>query len=304
MASGRILLPALVATVVAGGIAYITLADGPSAMAAPEAAAAATADVKIAEVDGSPITRGDVEKLYATIKQRAGAGAPPLDGIFWVLADQLVAAKLVNNAAAAEGLAATPDVQDAIKQASEQIVQQAYVQKLLAGTDNDALLKPAYDKLVASLKDDIEVRASHILVDSEDKAKEIIGLLNKGGDFAALAKKESNDPGSKDKGGDLGFFPREAMVPEFANAAFALEPGKVTAAPIKTQFGWHVIKVDERRPRKAPEFAEVKPQLLQEVQQNKVNDAIAALKAKAKVERFAAPGVPEIPPEAPAPKAN
>jgi len=166
------------------------------------------------------------------------------------------------------------------------------------------LLKPAYDKLVAGLKDDVEVRASHILVDSEDKAKEIIGLLNKGGDFAALAKKGSNDPGSKDKGGDLGFFPREAMVPEFANAAFALEPGKVTAAPIKTQFGWHVIKVDERRARKAPEFTEVKPQLLQEVQQNKVNDAIAALKAKAKVERFAAPGVPEIPPEVPAPKAN
>jgi peptidyl-prolyl cis-trans isomerase C len=121
-------------------------------------------------------------------------------------------------------------------------------------------------------------------VPTEEEAKKIEEQLKKGADFAELAKKESKDPGASD-GGDLGFFTKDQMVPEFSAAAFALEPGKISA-PVKSQFGWHIIKVEEKRPRKPPEFAQVKAQIENFVTRKAQADYVAKLRAEAKVERL------------------
>jgi len=120
-------------------------------------------------------------------------------------------------------------------------------------------MKKVYEEAAKQIEGEQEVHARHILVESEDEAKAIGAELKKGADFAELAKKKSKDPGASD-GGDLGFFTKDQMVPEFSAVAFALEPGKISD-PVKSQFGWHIIKVEEKRNRKAPEFEQVKSQI-------------------------------------------
>ena len=291
----RYLLPAAVVAVVVAGMAGVVTLTGQPGAAVAEVAMAPAASPTVAKVGNDVVTQKDVEQLYTAIKARMGEGVPPLDKIFWTLTDQIVASRLIIGAANAEGLPGTPEVQTAIKGATEQIVQEAFIRKVFAGLDDAAVLKPRYDKMVAGMKDEIEVSARHILVDDEAKAKALIAELGKGADFAKLAKENSKDRGSAEKGGDLGFFAKGMMVPEFDAAAFALEPGKVAQSPVKTQFGWHVLKVEQRRSRQAPEFDKVKGDLLNEVQQEKLNAAIATLKAKNKVELMAVPGVPPLP---------
>jgi peptidyl-prolyl cis-trans isomerase C len=145
-------------------------------------------------------------------------------------------------------------------------------------------MKKVYDDAAKQISGQEEVHARHILVPTEEEAKKIEEQLKKGADFAELAKKESKDPGASD-GGDLGFFTKDQMVPEFSAAAFALEPGKISA-PVKSQFGWHIIKVEEKRPRKPPEFAQVKPQIESFVTRKAQADYVAKLRAEAKVERL------------------
>ncbi len=307
----RYVIPAFVLAVILGGATVLVSAGSTRAEPAPAAAApaqtpaqtpaaaptaaAAVASPKVAEVAGEAITKNDVEQLYGAIKQRAGDAAPPLDKVFWMLTDQIVASRLIIAQAKAQDLDATPDVQNALKMAHEQILQEAYVRKLFTGLDSDESLKPRYDAMVAAYKGQEEVHARHILVETEDEAKALIAKLAAGADFAQLAKENSKDPGSKDQGGDLGFFAQDAMVPEFAAAAFALQPGKMTEAPVKTQFGWHIIKVDERRPRQAPPLAEVKQQLMAEAQQEKLQETIASLRAAANVKLFPVDGMPPVP---------
>jgi peptidyl-prolyl cis-trans isomerase C len=152
-----------------------------------------------------------------------------------------------------------------------------------AATTNEAM-KKVYDEAVKQIEGEQEVHARHILVESEDEAKAIEAELKKGADFAELAKTKSKDPGASD-GGDLGFFTKDQMVPEFATVAFTLEPGKVSD-PVKTQFGWHVIKVEEKRNRKAPDFEQVKPQIETYVMRKAQAEYVAKLREAAKVERI------------------
>src|SRR6266567_4352159 len=151
-----------------------------------------------------------------------------------------------------------------------------------AATTDDAM-KKVYEEASKQITGEQEVHARHILVETEDEAKAVKAELDKGGDFAELAKKKSKDPGSAD-GGDLGFFTKEQMVPEFSAVAFAMEPGKISD-PVKSQFGWHIIKVEEKRNRKAPEFDQVKAQIEQYVTRKAQADYVAKLRAEAKVER-------------------
>src|SRR5438874_3989096 len=151
----------------------------------------------------------------------------------------------------------------------------------------DEAMKKVYEEASKQITGEMEVHARHILVETEDEAKAIAEELKKGGDFAELAKKKSKDPGASD-GGDLGFFTKEQMVPEFSAVAFALEPGKISD-PVKSQFGWHVIKVEEKRSRKAPDFEQVKAQIEQYVTRKAQADYVAKLRAEAKVERLDKP---------------
>jgi peptidyl-prolyl cis-trans isomerase C len=151
----------------------------------------------------------------------------------------------------------------------------------------DENMKKVYEDAAKQITGEQEVHARHILVETEDQAKKIEDELKKGADFAELAKKESKDPGASD-GGDLGFFTKDQMVPEFSAVAFALEPGKISD-PVKSQFGWHVIKVEEKRTRKAPDFEQVKPQIETYVVRKAQADYVAKLRTAAKVERLDKP---------------
>jgi peptidyl-prolyl cis-trans isomerase C len=155
-----------------------------------------------------------------------------------------------------------------------------------AATTDDAM-KKVYEEASRQIVGEQEVHARHILVETEDEAKALEDELKKGADFAELAKKKSKDPGASD-GGDLGFFTREQMVPEFSTVAFTLEPGKISD-PVKSQFGWHVIKVEEKRNRKAPEFDQVKSQIETYVTRKAQADYVAKLREAAKVERMDQP---------------
>src|ERR1700712_3958087 len=152
-----------------------------------------------------------------------------------------------------------------------------------AATTEEAM-KKVYDEASKQITDEPEVHARHILVETEDEAKAVAEELKKGADFAELAKKKSKDPGASD-GGDLGFFTKDQMVPEFSAVAFALEPGKISD-PVKSQFGWHIIKVEEKRSRKAPEFEQVKGQIETYVTRKAQADYVAKLREGAKVERL------------------
>ncbi|HZE54304.1 MAG TPA: peptidylprolyl isomerase, partial [Bradyrhizobium sp.] len=152
-----------------------------------------------------------------------------------------------------------------------------------AATTEDAM-KKVYEEAAKQIEGEQEVHARHILVESEDEAKAIAADLKKGADFAELAKKKSKDPGASD-GGDLGFFTKDQMVPEFSTVAFALEPGKISD-PVKSQFGWHIIKVEEKRSRKAPDFEQVKSQIETYVTRKAQADYVAKLRETAKVERM------------------
>jgi peptidyl-prolyl cis-trans isomerase C len=155
-----------------------------------------------------------------------------------------------------------------------------------AATTSDAM-KKVYEEASKQISGEQEVRARHILVETEDEAKAVKAELDKGADFAELAKKKSKDPGSAD-GGDLGFFTKEQMVPEFSAVAFSLEPGKISD-PVKSQFGWHIIKVEEKRSRKAPDFDQVKAQIENYVVRKAQADYVAKLRTEAKVERMDQP---------------
>ncbi len=148
----------------------------------------------------------------------------------------------------------------------------------------DANMKKVYEDAAKQISGEQEVHARHILVETEDEAKKIAEELKKGANFAELAKKSSKDPGAAD-GGDLGFFTKDQMVPEFSKVAFELEPGKISD-PVKSQFGWHIIKVEEKRNRQAPSFDQVKPQIEQYVVRKAQADYVTKLRESAKVERL------------------
>ena len=170
-----------------------------------------------------------------------------------------------------------------------------------AATTDDAM-KKVYEDASKQIAGEQEVHARHILVETEDEAKAVEDELKKGADFAELAKKKSKDPGASD-GGDLGFFTKDQMVPEFSTVAFALEPGKISD-PVKSQFGWHIIKVEEKRNRKAPDFDQVKGQIETYVTRKAQADYVAKLREAAKVERMdQAAADPAAKPEAAKPEA-
>ncbi|MCB1556793.1 MAG: peptidyl-prolyl cis-trans isomerase [Alphaproteobacteria bacterium] len=160
-----------------------------------------------------------------------------------------------------------------------------FVERALAERISDDKLKESYDSLIASLPPVEETRARHILVPDEEKARALIESLNEGADFEDLAKENSTGP-SGPNGGDLGYFSKDQMVPEFADAAFSLPVGAYSKDPIQTQFGWHVIKVEDRRVRPAPSFESLKPQLEAQLRQQALNDLVEAWQTDANVQTF------------------
>ncbi|HZH28851.1 MAG TPA: peptidylprolyl isomerase [Azospirillaceae bacterium] len=267
-------------------------AQGPAQTTAPAPGKTdeANADPVVARVNGQEIKRSDVT---ATISQMPPQiQQMPVEIVFPAILDQMISMKLLAGAGYAQNLQNDPDVKERLRRAEERAVQEVYMQRQINARISDDKLRERYKEWVAENPPQDEVRASHILVDSEDKAKDLIKRLQDGADFALLAKENSTDPGSAPTGGDLGYFNEGDMVQPFAQAAFTLSPGALAAAPVKTQFGWHVIKVVDRRQGAVPAFEEVAPQLRNEMQQDVVAGIIEELRGSAKIERLGPDGTP------------
>ena len=260
-------------------------------------------DPVVAVVDGTEVRRSDVEAVARALPEQYRQ--VPFAQIYGMLLDRAIDFRLLANAAQEEDLADEPEVQAALEKARAEVLRDAYIrQEIEQGTTEDKL-RARYDELKqAEGFTQEEVHARHILVGSENEADEVIAALEGGADFAALAGERSVDPSARTNGGDLGFFRRQQMVPEFAEAAFALEPGERSQEPVQTQFGWHVIEVVERR-LGTPSFEETAPRLRPELAREIVTALVAALRDDAEIERFnldgsPMPAAPEAEPGAPA----
>jgi peptidyl-prolyl cis-trans isomerase C len=281
-------------------IALTLLATPVWAQAAKPAAAAK--DPVVARVNGFDLHRSDIEEAARSLPPQARQ--QPADKIYAALLDQMIATTLVAQAARKAKIQDDPEVKRRLVLIEDQVMAQLYVDHLVEKGVSEQKLKADYDKYIKTAPPREEVSARHILLANEADAKAVIEQLNKGADFATLAKEKSTDPAGKTSGGDLGWFSKDQMVPEFADAAFKLKKGEITQTPVKTQFGWHVIKLEDRRTAPPPTFEQMKPQLADQAARELVAAKMKELKASAKVEVFNGDGSkPGGPPAAGAPPA-
>lgn len=253
------------------------------------AAGAQNGDPVVARVNGKELHRSEVAAAQRMLP--AQLRGLPLEQIYPVLVDQMVSATLLAEAGRKDHLADDAEVKQRLARLQDRVIEDVYLDRLVRKSATDAALHASYDHFLKEHPPQEEVNARHILVAKEDEAKAIIADLDKGGDFAKLAKDHSTDP-SKENGGDLGWFSRDQMVPEFADTAFKLKKGEYTKTPVKSQFGYHVIKLDDRRQGKPPTFEEAKDELTGTIARDVISKKVEELKASAKVETFALDGSP------------
>jgi peptidyl-prolyl cis-trans isomerase C len=239
-------------------------------------------DKVLAKVNGSEIRQSDVamaeEELAPSLAQMDPATKS--ENVLSFLIDL----KIVSKAAEDKKIADGEDFKKRLAFTRSRLLMDSLLASEGKAATTDQAMKKVYEDASKQITGEQEVHARHILVESEDDAKAVKAELDKGADFAELAKKKSKDPGASD-GGDLGFFTKEQMVPEFSEVAFKLEPGKISD-PVKSQFGWHIIKVEEKRSRKAPDFEQVKAQIETYVTRKAQADYVGKLRETAKVERM------------------
>ncbi len=234
----------------------------------------------VAKANGIDITESEI--AFAEAEVGAEIAGLPVESRRRVLVEYLVEAHLFAEAAEKNQLGKGKDYEDRIAYYKLRALRDAYYEKKVRDAVTEPQAKAAYDEQIAKLAPEPEVRARHILVKTEQEAKDLIKSLKSGGDFTELAKKSSDGPSSQ-TGGDLGYFSRGQMVKPFEDAAFATDKGQITA-PVQTEFGWHVIKVEDKRNRPVPAFEEVKDQLVASLIQNRLKTVVQELRAPAKVE--------------------
>jgi peptidyl-prolyl cis-trans isomerase C len=258
--------------------------------------ARAEEDPVVAKVDGTEIRQSDLAMAEEDLGQNGAQMAPDQkrDYLITFYADMLLVAK----AAEARKMGDTDDFKRKVAYARTKLLMEQLLQTEAKAAVTEEAMRKVYDDAIGSMKKETEVHARHILVETEDEAKAVLAELKKGADFAELAKAKSKDPGSKD-GGDLGWFTKDQMVPEFSEVAFKLEKGQLSD-PVKSQFGWHIIRVEDKREKKPPEFEQVKEQLQNYVVRKSQSELIAKLRAEGKVERVPAPAAPAAPATPPA----
>lgn len=288
----------------AAPLAAQTPAPAPASPSAPATAPTlpTPADGILARVQGVEIRQADLDAAEEDIGGQATAQMNPEQKREYLLSfviDLTLAAK----AAEQRNVQSGPDFARKLAYYRNKLLVETLLNSETAARVNEAEMRKIYDEQRARVTPEDEVRARHILVESEDEAKAIIAQLRGGADFAAIAKEKSKDPGGAANGGDLGFFAKAQMVPEFAEAAFAMQAGQLSEAPVKTQFGWHIIKVEERRQRPIPSFEQVRGQIEDFLTRRVQADLVQRLRAEAQVERFVQPPRPTTPslPGTPAP---
>jgi len=257
---------------------------------APAAAAAPSGDTVVARVNGQEIHRAEVQHEMQQLGPQAQQ--VPMQMLYPELLNKMIATKLVSSQGYAEKMQNDPEVKAQLKDAEAQIVAQEYVRKTIQPKITEAKIKEKYDALSAKFKPEEEVHARHILLPTEAEAQDVIKQLKGGADFAKLAQDKSHDTGSAKQGGDLGYFTRAVMVKQFADAAFSMKPNEISDKPIKTEFGYHVIQVLDKRKSSPPPLSEVHDQIANQLGQDMTNDLIKSLEAKAKIEKFNPDGTP------------
>lgn len=288
----------------ASALALALLPGAAGAVRAAETAAAGT-DPVVATVNGAKIQRSELEAAQQRLPEQYRQ--VPLQMIYDPLLDQVINGRLLTAEAEKRQIGTKPEIAAEIAAARDEVLRDSLVEQAIeAGATGDKL-QAAYETLKGQPGfAQEEVHARHVLLASEAEAREVLAEVAKGTDFGELAKARSTDPSAKQNAGDLGFFGRDAMVPEFAEAAFAMEPGTVGKDPVQSQFGWHVIKVEERR-QAVPTFEEKEPELRQQVAREIVAGLVSEVRGGAKIERFSLDGTPQpaaapaAAPSAPAP---
>jgi peptidyl-prolyl cis-trans isomerase C len=232
-------------------------------------------------VNGKPVPKARMDVLA---QQLAAAGRPVTPEMQGQLREEVVAREIFMQEAQKQGLDATDDYKNQLELARQAIlIRQLFENYRKANAVSDADVQAEYDKFVAA-NGGKEYKARHILVEKEDQAQKILADLKKGQKFEDIAKKQSKDPGSGANGGDLDWAAPASFVPEFSEAMIKLKKGETTSAPVKSQFGYHVIRVDDIRQAQLPKIEEVKPQIVQQLQQQRLQKYQEELRAKAKVE--------------------
>lgn len=240
-------------------------------------------DPVVAIVNGSELNLSDLDDAYSRLPDQYRQA--PLDAIFEPLLEQMIDGELILEQAENDNLADDADIANEIANARNNVLRQAYVGRVMEAAMNEEALLAAYEAKKADPSFAFEeVKARHILVEDEATALEVIEALDGGADFAELAVEKSTGP-SGPTGGDLGYFQQGAMVAEFGDAAFAMEPGTYTEAPVQTQFGFHVILVEDKRVSE-PSFEETEAELRQTIADSTITSLVESLREGAEIETF------------------
>ena len=253
----------------------------PAKKQAPAKKAAAKGEPPIATVNGVAIPRTRAEALF---RQQLARGMPDNDQSRGLVRDELVNREVLMQEAQKSGVARSPEVVGQLDLARQEIVISAYLREWVRKNPvSEADVQKEYDRVKAEAGDK-EYRARHILVETEDQAKQIVADLKKGAKFDELATKNSKDPGSKERGGDLDWHAPGDFDRAFSDAMTKLDKGKYTETPVRTRFGFHIIQLDDVRAGRFPPLAEVKPRIQQQITQIRIDELVKGLRGKAKVE--------------------
>ena len=243
----------------------------------------------VATVDGKPIFLSEIIGMAQRLPEQYRKMS--LEAVYPSLLTRAIDSKLVTLEGRRAGFSKDPDVKKRLLDVEDQIISEIFLTKTIGSQVTEEALQKIYSETKSEMASGDQIKARHILLDSEEKAMEIIKKLQAGGEFAKLASEYSTGP-SAASGGDLGWFGEGQMVPEFSKAAFALNPGDIVTKPVKTQFGWHIILVEDRKVSAPPSFDEAKEQLASTMSQKLLKELIETLRTKAKIVRFQADGTP------------
>jgi len=245
-------------------------------------------DPVVATVNGLPIHKSDLMQAY----QHSRLSQAPIDAVYAQLLEYVITGQLLLTEAKKQNLADDPEVKAAMRLAQDNILEQVYIERKVAIAVTGDAVKARYDEMIKTAPGKEEVHARHILLENEADAKQVIADLKGGAKFEDVAKAKSKDPSAAQNGGDLGFFAKDEMVPEFSAAAFELKPGEISQEPVKTQFGWHVIQVIERRTAPPPSLEDSKATIDDQLRKLAAQKVIEDLQKDASISRFNIDGTP------------
>lgn len=276
----------IIRALILAAVGFALTGPASAQQAAQRAPAAASVDPVVARVNGQPILRSEI--MMAAESLPAQLRAVPVEALFPALLNQVIDRKLTVAQAQKEKFDKEPLVVKRLADIHERVIEQLYLSNKIDKELSDEVLKAEYEKMPSEKR----VRASHILVKTRDEAVQIIRDIDRGQKFEDLAAKKSLDPSGR-QGGDLGFFAKEQMVASFAEASFKMKKGEVTKAPVQTEFGWHIIRVDDIEENAKPAFEEKREELRDQFSDAFLAGQVERLRSTAKIERFTIDGLPE-----------